>query len=223
MADEEIGETKSPPTKSGPPVLRGGAAPARRCPPAGRARGPPGHKGCSLGPVGQRVPPHQKRSVPPGGLRDGQLHLPPGHPDSSLVPEPGARQADRGDVQRTRVGHERAWTPRPRARSRRVSACASTSTTTSGLGHGRVHRGGHGRQGRGREELPQQSGQAVHVGPLRQDFWTLLQTGHVPRARDGHLRLPHRPSLLGQTVRSRARTSSCPTSPRRSTRHASWR
>ncbi len=57
-----------------------------------------------------------------------------------------------------------------------------------------------------------------------QDFWTLMQTGpRAPGSGDGDLRLPHRPSQAHPGAGlGRARTWSCRTSPRRSTRRGSW-
>ena len=57
-----------------------------------------------------------------------------------------------------------------------------------------------------------------------QDFWTLMQTGlRAPGSGHGDLRLPHRPPQAhARRSAPWARTSSCPTSPRRSTRPASW-
>ncbi len=58
-----------------------------------------------------------------------------------------------------------------------------------------------------------------------QDFWTLLRTGAPPgRDGDGLVRLPRRPPRACSSRCARpARTSSCRTSPRRSTTPASWR
>ncbi len=93
-----------------------------------------------------------------------------------------------------------------------------------GQGRGRVHRGRHRGQGRERRLVPQQARQAVHLRPLRPG----LLDAHADRLRppgsgDGDLRLPHRPPRTRARRSGRpVRTSSSPTSPRRSTRHASW-
>jgi len=62
-----------------------------------------------------------------------------------------------------------------------------------GPGHGRVPRPGHGGERRGRRQLEDPGRQAVHLRPLGQDFWTLLQAGHAPLGWSWHLRLsrPH--------------------------------
>ena len=56
-----------------------------------------------------------------------------------------------------------------------------------------------------------------------QDFWTLMQTGHVPQGLVlGRASSTSRTASSPRRSAPWARTSSCPTSPRRSTRPESW-
>jgi len=106
MADEEIGETEVATDEEAAHRSSRGAAPPDAARRLAELEDRPATRDVHLGPVGQRVPPHQRGRVPPGGLRDGQLHLHLGI-QTRRWSRAGARQADRGDVQRTRVGHER--------------------------------------------------------------------------------------------------------------------
>ena len=155
------------------------SGPARRGqPPSGRARARAVH----LGPVGQRVPPHQGGGLPPPGLRDGFVDLPHGHPDPEVGPEPGADQAHRGHVQRPGAGHDPHGGGGRRARSRRRGrGPARRELLRVGQGRRRVHRRGHRGQGRERCLPPQCSGKPFTSDLSGQDFWTLMQTGHIPQ------------------------------------------
>ena len=169
---------------------RGGRPPQGRRPPPRGARARPLH----LRPLGQRVPAREGGRLPPARLRDGLVDLPHRAADPEVGREPGAVQADRGDVHRPGARHDPHGGGGHRARRRRRRGrAARCQLLRVGQRLGRVHRLRHRGQGRGRQVVPQRAGQAVHLRPVRSGLLDADADGpHAPGPRHGHVRLPHR-------------------------------
>jgi len=141
MADERSARRSRHDEEAAHPFFEG-AAPARRCPPAGRARDRPGHKGCSPRPVVNEFLLIKEVGFHPVGFVMGSsiYHL-------GIQTRRWSQSQELAKLTEAMYNARElamtAWTPRPSSSEPTAwSACASTSTTTSGLGHGRVHRGG---------------------------------------------------------------------------------
>ena len=118
----------------------------------------------------------------PLGLRHGLVDLPHRHPDPEVGREPGADQADRGHVQRPGAGHEPdGGGGRGARRRRRRRGAPRRQLLRVGQRLGRVHRLRHRGQGRGRHSYRNALGKPFTSDLSGQDFWTLMQTGHVPQ------------------------------------------
>ena len=161
----------------------------------------------------------------PARSGDGQLDLPHRHPDPALEPEPGARQADPGHVQRPRAGHDPDGGGGRRARAPTASwASGSTSTTTSG-GSDAAEFIAVGTAVKAKDGAPAATPKA---SPSRrdlsgQDFWTLLHAGYAPLGLvlgTCVYHVAHR--TLSAPWALPAGPPSCPISPRPCTTPASW-